>query len=41
MVQLAAHWWSMDRIVPASELVEQLVALADGGLSSLLPPLRG
>src|SRR3954469_4606830 len=41
MVQLAAHWWSMDRTVPASELVEQLVALADGGLSSLLPPRSG
>ena len=40
MVQLAAHWWSTVRTVPASELVEQLVALADGGLSSLLPPLR-
>jgi AcrR family transcriptional regulator len=40
MVQLATHWWSMDRTVPASELVEQLAALADGGLSSLLPPLR-
>jgi AcrR family transcriptional regulator len=41
MVQLAAHWWSTDRSVPASELVEQLAALADGGLSSLLPPVRG
>ena len=41
MVQLTAHWWSTDRTVPASELVEQLAALADGGLSSLLPPLRG
>jgi len=41
MVQLAAHWWSTARTVPASELVEQLAALADGGLSSLLPPLRG
>jgi AcrR family transcriptional regulator len=41
MVQLTTHWWSMDRTVPAGELVEQLVALADGGLSSLLPPLRG
>jgi AcrR family transcriptional regulator len=38
MVQLAAHWWSTARTVPASELVEQLAALADGGLSSLLPP---
>lgn len=37
MVQLAAHWWSTARTVPASELVEQLTALADGGLSSLLP----
>jgi AcrR family transcriptional regulator len=41
MVQLAAHWWSTDRAVPASELVEQLAALADGGLSTLLPPVRG
>jgi len=41
MVQLAAHWWSTARTVPATELVEQLVALADGGLSSLLPPSRG
>ena len=38
MVQLAAHWWSTARTVPATELVEQLVALADGGLSTLLPP---
>src|SRR6476661_5303962 len=38
MVQLAAHWWSTAHTVPASELVEQLVALADGGLSTLLPP---
>jgi AcrR family transcriptional regulator len=41
MVQLAAHWWSTDHTVPASELVEQLAALADGGLSSLLPPRSG
>jgi AcrR family transcriptional regulator len=38
MVQLAAHWWSRARTVPAAELVEQLTALADGGLSTLLPP---
>jgi hypothetical protein len=38
MVQLAAHWWSVTRTVPASELVEQLTALADGGLGQLLPP---
>ena len=38
MVQLAAHWWSTARTVPAAELVEQLTALAHGGLSSLLPP---
>jgi AcrR family transcriptional regulator len=38
MVQLTTHWWSMSRPVPAAELVEQLVALADGGLSALLPP---
>jgi AcrR family transcriptional regulator len=38
MVQLTTHWWSMSRPVPAAELVEQLVALADGGLTALLPP---
>ena len=38
MVQLAAHWWSRARTVPATELVEQLTALAHGGLSTLLPP---
>lgn len=38
MVQLAAHWWSRARTVPAAELVEQLTALAYGGLSTLLPP---
>ena len=38
MVQLTAHWWSLSRPVPAAELVEQLVALADGGLTALLPP---
>jgi hypothetical protein len=38
MVQLASHWWSAARSVPAAELVEQLTALADGGLSALLPP---
>jgi AcrR family transcriptional regulator len=41
MVQLAAHWWSAARTVPAAELVDQLTALADGGLSALLPPRRG
>ena len=41
MVQLAAHWWSRARTVPAAELVEQLTALAHGGLSTLLPPRRG
>ena len=41
MVQLAAHWWSTARTVPASELVEQLTLLADGGLTALLPPRRG
>ena len=40
MVQLAAHWWSSARTVPATELVEQLTALADGGLAALLPPSR-
>jgi AcrR family transcriptional regulator len=38
MVQLAAHWWSGTRTVPAAELVDQLTALASGGLGSLLPP---
>ncbi len=38
MVQLAAHWWSVARTVPASELVDQLTALAHGGLGTLLPP---
>jgi len=38
MVQLTTHWWSTARSVPASELVEQLVALAHGGLGGLLPP---
>ncbi|HEV7211622.1 MAG TPA: TetR/AcrR family transcriptional regulator [Blastococcus sp.] len=41
MVQLAAHWWSATRTVPAAELVDQLTALADGGLRALLPPRRG
>ena len=40
MVQLAAHWWAGTRAVPADELVDQLTALADGGLSALLPPRR-
>jgi AcrR family transcriptional regulator len=40
MVQLAAHWWSRARTVPSAELVEQLTALADGGLATLLPPRR-
>jgi AcrR family transcriptional regulator len=40
MVQLAAHWWSTARTVSATELVEQLTALADGGLAVLLPPRR-
>ncbi|WP_164704708.1 TetR/AcrR family transcriptional regulator [Blastococcus litoris] len=37
MVQLTTHWWSMSRPLPAADLVEQLVDLADGGLSALLP----
>ena len=41
MVQLASHWWSPARTVPAAELVEQRTALADGGLTTLLPPRRG
>ena len=40
MVQLAAHWWSTARTVPAAELVDQLTALAHGGLSTLLPVRR-
>ncbi|SFF32540.1 TetR/AcrR family transcriptional regulator [Blastococcus tunisiensis] len=40
MVQLSAHWWSTARTVPAGELIEQLVCLADGGLGTLLPPAR-
>jgi AcrR family transcriptional regulator len=40
MVQLAAHWWSTARTVPAIELVEQLTALAHGGLGTLLPQRR-
>ncbi|TFV50333.1 TetR/AcrR family transcriptional regulator [Blastococcus sp. TF02A_35] len=38
MVQLAAHWWSVARTVPSQDLVDQLTALADGGLGTLLPP---
>lgn len=38
MVQLASHWWSGARTVPAAELVEQLTELAHGGLGVLLPP---
>jgi AcrR family transcriptional regulator len=41
MVQLAAHWWSAARSVSAAELVEQLTALAEGGLIALLPPRAG
>jgi AcrR family transcriptional regulator len=40
MVQLAAHWWSTARTVPAAELVDQLVALAHDGLGALLPARR-
>jgi AcrR family transcriptional regulator len=40
MVQLTTHWWSTARTVTAGELVEQLVALAHGGLGELLPPAR-
>ena len=40
MVQLAAHWWSASRTVSSADLVDQLTALADGGLTALLPPLR-
>ncbi|SFL46322.1 TetR/AcrR family transcriptional regulator [Geodermatophilus ruber] len=38
MVQLTAHWWSAARTVPAGDLVDQLTALAHGGLDALLPP---
>jgi AcrR family transcriptional regulator len=38
MVQLAAHWWSGARTVPAAELVEQLTSLASGGPGGLLHP---
>ena len=37
MVQLATHWWSVARSVPAADLVDQLTSLADGGLSALVP----
>ena len=37
MVQLSAHWWSGARTVPAAQLVDQLTALAWGGLSTVLP----
>jgi len=40
MVQLAAHWWSGSRSMSAADLVEQLTALAHGGLGALLPPRR-
>jgi AcrR family transcriptional regulator len=40
MVQLAAHWWSAARTVPAAQLVDQLTELAHGGLGTLLPPTR-
>jgi AcrR family transcriptional regulator len=39
MVQLASHWWSNARTVPADELVEQLTDLGESGLGALLPPL--
>jgi AcrR family transcriptional regulator len=38
MVQLATHWWSAARTSTATELVDQLTALAAGGLVGLLPP---
>jgi uncharacterized sodium:solute symporter family permease YidK len=37
MVQLATHWWSTARTVPADQLVEQLTDLGEGGLGALLP----
>jgi AcrR family transcriptional regulator len=39
MVQLATHWWSTARTVPADQLVEQLTDLGESGLGVLLPPL--
>jgi AcrR family transcriptional regulator len=39
MVQLATHWWSSARTVPADQLVEQLTDLGESGLGALLPPL--
>jgi AcrR family transcriptional regulator len=41
MVQLSAHWWAGSRLVSAADLVEQLTALAHGGLGTLLPPAEG
>jgi AcrR family transcriptional regulator len=38
MVQLATHWWSAARGCTSTELVDQLTALAAGGLVGLLPP---
>ena len=39
MVQLATHWWSAARGCTSTELVDQLTALAAGGLVLLLQPL--
>jgi AcrR family transcriptional regulator len=41
MVQLSVHWWTRSRAVPAGDLVEQLTALAHGGLAAVLPPAAG
>jgi AcrR family transcriptional regulator len=41
MVQLATHWWSAARPVPAGDLVDQLTALAWDGLGGLLPHGEG
>ena len=44
MVQLAAHWWAGTRTVTAAALVDQLTALAWGGLVTVLPyetPVEG
>ena len=38
MVQLAAHWWAGTRLVSPTDLVDQLTALAYGGIGALLPP---
>ena len=41
MVQLASHWWSTAAPSPRPSSSSSSTALADGGLATLLPPLRG